>query len=153
MRTPSGSIKDFTTPPRDSGVLKVGAKEEKITQIQRRLNSLYGEVVNGYFDDTTETRVKTFQSSKGLDADGIVGSATWSHLFPLLKEGWVGKDDIRSLQSLLNRFSYSQCGTPDGIFGPDTTKAVIAFQKNNSLSDDGVVGSDTWAVYVKAELF
>lgn len=31
----------------------------------------------------------------------------------------------------------------DGIFGPDTKKAVIAFQKKNHLKADGIVGKDT----------
>jgi peptidoglycan hydrolase-like protein with peptidoglycan-binding domain len=32
----------------------------------------------------------------------------------------------------------------DGRFGPDTEKAVTAFQKEKALKVDGIVGPDTW---------
>ncbi|HOQ06675.1 MAG TPA: M14 family metallopeptidase [Clostridiales bacterium] len=53
--------------------------------------------------------------------------------------------DVRLVQSLLNRIGYNS-GPVDGIFGPRTYQAVIAFQANNSLAADGIVGPATWAV-------
>ena len=35
-------------------------------------------------------------------------------------------------------------GEIDGIFGPNTTRAVRAFQANNNLNPDGIVGDSTW---------
>ena len=32
----------------------------------------------------------------------------------------------------------------DGIFGPETEKAVEAYQKANGLGVDGIVGPKTW---------
>lgn len=54
-----------------------------------------------------------------------------------LKLGSEG-DDVRTLQKKLNI-------TVDGIFGPITETAVIAFQKSKGLVADGIVGPKTWA--------
>ncbi|MDF2256370.1 peptidoglycan-binding domain-containing protein [Streptantibioticus ferralitis] len=32
----------------------------------------------------------------------------------------------------------------DGIYGPNTKGAVLAFQRRNGLAVDGVVGPNTW---------
>lgn len=53
--------------------------------------------------------------------------------------------DVRVVQSLLNRIGYN-AGPVDGIFGSRTYQAVTAFQTNNSLVPDGIVGPATWAV-------
>lgn len=55
-----------------------------------------------------------------------------------IKKGSRG-EDVRTLQSKLGI-------SIDGIFGPDTEAAVIAFQKRNGLSPDGIVGPHTWTV-------
>lgn len=40
--------------------------------------------------------------------------------------------------------------TTDGIFGPNTEKAVKKFQKENNLTVDGIVGPKTWAAMAAA---
>jgi g-D-glutamyl-meso-diaminopimelate peptidase len=52
--------------------------------------------------------------------------------------------DVMLAQSLLNRLGYN-AGTVDGQFGQQTLLAVKAFQTNNRLTPDGVVGPATWA--------
>ena len=54
-----------------------------------------------------------------------------------------GGTDVMILQQLLNSLGYD-CGTPDGIFGSKTDKAVKSFQKKNNLKVDGIVGKGTW---------
>lgn len=53
---------------------------------------------------------------------------------------------VEALQILLIGRGYS-CGKwgADGVFGADTEKAVIAFQNDNNLDADGVVGVNTWS--------
>jgi peptidoglycan hydrolase-like protein with peptidoglycan-binding domain len=36
-------------------------------------------------------------------------------------------------------------GTSDGIFGPRTYQAVVAYQVKNRLTPDGIVGRQTWS--------
>ena len=63
---------------------------------------------------------------------------------PTLKKGASGSK-VKELQKLLIDRGYS-CGTKgaDGKFGNDTLAAVKAFQKDNGLKADGVVGESTW---------
>ena len=58
-----------------------------------------------------------------------------------LKQGSRG-DDVKKLQTKLKRWGYYN-GSVDGVFGKGTKSAVIAFQKKNGLSADGVVGAAT----------
>lgn len=53
------------------------------------------------------------------------------------------------LQDALNALGYST-KTLDGAFGSNTESALKAFQRNNSLSADGVCGCNTWSKLAKA---
>lgn len=54
-----------------------------------------------------------------------------------LKKGSTG-DNVKKLQTRLAL-------TADGIFGPDTELKVKAWQAENGLAADGIVGNATWA--------
>ena len=64
---------------------------------------------------------------------------------PELYKGCKGKS-VRALQILLIGNSCS-CGSygADGDFGSATKAAVVKYQYENGLEDDGVVGPKTWA--------
>ena len=51
-------------------------------------------------------------------------------------------EEVKTLQTKLKRWGY-YTGSIDGVFGSGTKKAVIAFQKKNSLTPDGIVGPAT----------
>jgi hypothetical protein len=57
---------------------------------------------------------------------------------PLLKKGSKGQD-VKDLQSFLKI-------TADGIFGPNTEKAVKELQTKHKLVADGIVGAYTWSI-------
>ncbi|HEY9760909.1 MAG TPA: peptidoglycan-binding protein [Trichocoleus sp.] len=64
--------------------LRLGGQGEAVTELQAMLKLLgfYNGNVTGKFDEPTQAAVKRFQEVAGLTSDGIVGSATWSRLFP-----------------------------------------------------------------------
>jgi peptidoglycan L-alanyl-D-glutamate endopeptidase CwlK len=59
----------------------------------------------------------------------------------VLSEGMEGKD-VLALQKRLQKGGFSP-GAIDGIFGPATEAALIAFQKSDGLFPDGVVNVET----------
>lgn len=66
-----------------------------------------------------------------------------------LRRGSKGAD-VTKLQIALNALGYD-CGTADGIFGAKTEAAVRNFQRDHSLTVDGIAGRDTQAALYAAE--
>ena len=52
--------------------------------------------------------------------------------------------EVRTIQIKLKRWGYYS-GSVDGIYGKQTTAAVVSFQKKNGLTADGVCGEKTLA--------
>ncbi|MEM9042275.1 MAG: peptidoglycan-binding protein [Actinomycetota bacterium] len=51
-------------------------------------------------------------------------------------------DDVADLQQSLNQIGFD-CGRPDGIMGPATSRALEDFQRNAGVMADGICGSQT----------
>lgn len=81
------------------------------------------------------------QGFSNQSVDGIPGPNTLKGC-PIIKEGARG-NITKLLQEKLVSLGYNTNGV-DGIFGSGTKSAVIAFQKANGLSTDGIVGENTW---------
>lgn len=75
------------------------------------------------------------QGFSNQSVDGIPGTITLAGC-PMMREGATG-NITKLLQEKLGV-------TADGIFGPNTKAAVIAYQKSKGLSADGIVGPNTW---------
>ncbi len=58
---------------------KLGSRGDAVAEIQRQL----GVAVDRFFGPVTQAAVLDFQARNGLDADGVVGPATWTALFGL----------------------------------------------------------------------
>lgn len=112
-------------------LLKKGDSNSNVTYLQYGLHIMCCNPngFDGSFGNGTYNAVVKYQNKKGLSADGIVGDATWGALC----------DDIRSIQRQLQNKGFNP-GAVDGIAGPKTYNAVIAFQKANGLTADGMVG-------------
>jgi peptidoglycan hydrolase-like protein with peptidoglycan-binding domain len=142
--------------------ISIGATGDDVKRLQRVLarHLLWNPFgpITGVFDASLETSVRDFQQANGLVVDGIVGPTTWAALpsyreaSPELKEG-SGGPAVAWLQKALGgkvvvvEFSpYS--GAIDGIFGPKTDAAVRALQAWADQPPSGVVGDDTWFIWM-----
>lgn len=144
----------------------------RISQNYPAISRIYP--VDGIFGEQTERSVISFQRIFNLTPDGIIGKATWYQLVRLyvgvnnlaelesqgqtfyrvnwqgsetLQEGNTGQS-VRQLQYMLRVVSDYISTVPavaiDGIFGPATQAAVIAYQRYAGLTPDGIVGTNTW---------
>ena len=141
----------------------------RISQNYPAISRIYP--VDGIFGEQTERSVISFQRIFNLTPDGIIGKATWYQMVRLyvgvndlaelesqgqtfyrvnwqgsetLQEGNTGQS-VRQLQYMLqvvsDYISTVPAVTIDGIFGPATQAAVIAYQRHAGLTPDG---TNTW---------
>lgn len=142
-----------------------GDQGEAVRDLQRRLSRLGVKVPGreyGLFGDATEAAVRQFQSARGLRMDGICGPDTWAGL---VEASWSPGDrllynrnpmqrgdDVAALQRALNALGFD-AGREDGIFGPDTGKALTDFQRNAGLASDGICGPETLSALARLTRF
>jgi N-acetylmuramoyl-L-alanine amidase len=131
---------------------RLGDNGESVRDIQDRLTGLdlaCDPDQRGEFGEGTRQAVIGFQESRGLGVDGIVGPDTWRALYEagyrlgdrllFLRRPMLRGEDVAELQSRLNGLGFD-AGKVDGIFGPDTQRAVLDFQRNRHLAEDGKAG-------------
>ena len=134
--------------------IRQGAKAHPVPSLQYHLRARGHTVsVDGDFGPKTTAAVRAFQQSKKLTVDGIVGKQTWTALVVTVRRNDRG-DAVSSVQE---EFQYrsgnedlSKAPQIDGIFGPETEKAVQNWQQflhdhdDPPMAVDGVVGPRTW---------
>ena len=146
--TTTGTTAAFTT-------VRYGDEGEVVSTIQNRLISLgyLTGSADGKFGRNTKKAVVAFQKANALGSDGVVGEQTYAKLTSAeatdnkvdttqtLRIGTIS-DAVRDMQNRLIALGYLK-GTADGNFGTKTSLALIAFQKANGLTADGVAGTKT----------
>ena len=70
--------------------------------------------------------------------------------YPTVKEGAKG-NITKLVQERLNSVGFNI--SVDGFFGENTKKAVMVFQKNRGLKQDGIVGKNTWKYLLSGEKY
>lgn len=122
-------------------------------------------MIDGVFDVDTRDAVYAFQRDYGLVPTGVIDEATWNKIVNAyyyvlanaeVSEPYPGEPLSRGsqgasvlfIQTALNAVSQHVPEIPsvadDGIFGPETERAVRAFQSYYGLTVDGIVGPETW---------
>lgn len=137
-------------------IYRPGDDGGEVLDIQHRLIGA-GEAVDpaeltGRYGVSTEAAVRSFQQRRSLPVDGLVGPDTWAQLIEAglrlgdrtlyLHAPHYRGDDVRLLQRKLNALGFD-AGREDGVFGPQTDRAVREFQRNVADEPDGVVGLHT----------
>jgi peptidoglycan hydrolase-like protein with peptidoglycan-binding domain len=123
-----------------------GASGADATTVQLLLRQHgHNLAADGQFGPATASAVTSFQSTRGLVADGVVGPQTWPHLVVSVREGSTG-EAVKAAQTQLNKFGAGL--TVDGVFGSMTAAAARSFQSAHGLSADGIVGPLTWQTLV-----
>ncbi len=149
-----------------------GTQVQKVQTALNVIGSIYTNIpiliVDSNFGTSTLNAVKIFQDIVGLPSDGIVGEVTWTALFTLeaeikagdapslglppypgtlLKVGSSGSDVVfiqQRIQSISMYYKSIPYINADGLYGPATKSAVVAFQILLGLSADGIIGQITW---------
>ncbi|MCD7748706.1 MAG: peptidoglycan-binding protein, partial [Oscillospiraceae bacterium] len=105
--------------------------------------------LDGSFGANTEAATMALQTAQGLTPTGIADPYTWAKALgasrpahTVLKKGSAGQE-VRYLQRLLTENGHTL--ETDGKFGTKTRAAVKAYQTEQGLEVDGIVGPQTWA--------
>ena len=136
--------------------------------------------LTSFYDVPTEEAVRSFQRIFNLAEDGIVGKATWYKiksifngvrgLAELEAEGLTEEDvsrefsvvlrpgssgpEVRQIQYYLAVLAYFDDELPllqlGGTYDAATEATVRAFQAQQGLAVDGIVGRDTWNAIIRA---
>lgn len=123
---------------------------------------------DGVFGPDTKTAVMAFQRDKGLAVDGIVGPATnaaisaaygsvsgkpslppptsaapqWSGRYLVVQNPMLNGGDVQVWQSQMHHRGWPI--SIDGWYGHESAKHCFSFQREKGLTQDGVVGPQTW---------
>lgn len=133
-------------------ILSLGMRGDDVRNLQNALIALgYNPgTPDGIFGSRTQSSVLAFQLNNGLVQDGIVGPVTTATLNKTLTEPAFLKvgsrgPEVATLQSVLKELGYDP-GRVDGVFGPKTKEAVISFQRDYGLNQNGIAGPQTFTI-------
>lgn len=128
---------DMESGATDALPLKVGSRGPQVLYFQYglRINCFNPNGTDGIFGNGMQSAVNRYKAGKRLPEDGMVDVETWEAM----------RADIRPIQTALAGRGY-KVGFIDGIANETVYEAVLQFQRDNSLTADGMVGASTKAL-------
>jgi len=132
----------------------VGGEDVRLLQATLEIVGLDPGTADGVYGPRTAAAVRSYQASRGLTEDAIVGPRTWARLsgeegsrlqgrqLQTTIVGATSGQDVRDAQEALRAAGFPP-GAIDGVYGPDTEAAVVAFQTVHGLRVDGIIGPET----------
>ena len=147
-------------------VVRVGDSSARVAEVRMSLARL--GLIDGYegdvssrsfsksemlYDDRLSDAVKAFQQSRGIMPTGAIDEVTLRELreasytlgarvLSYQPGAELVGDDVGQLQTQLHELGFYSSRI-DGRFGPKTHEALMNYQLNSGLQDDGVCGPDT----------
>lgn len=135
--------------------LSSGMSGGSVEELQNQLvdAGYFARTVDGEYGSSTAKAVALFQKDHGLRVTGIADEATVRSIRKsigdgyrkgggvVLAEGNRGGDVAECQQALV---AAGFLDTADGTYGPATTKAVTAYQKDRGLPVSGVIDEETY---------
>lgn len=131
--------------------------------------------ITGFYNEETRDAVFTFQNAYGLPVTGVVDANTYYTIereyknavadLPANYQSAIGEpypgrflvvgdtgESVRIIQEYINRIALNDPAIPtitvDGIFGEETKRAVIAFQRQLGIEETGAIGPAEWTEIV-----
>jgi hypothetical protein len=119
----------------------------RAVQCLLKQRGLYRPSLGSTYNQATARGVGRFQDRVGLEVTRDLDAATWTALLsagptPVSKRG-SASDRVRAVQRALTA-AIGRKVDVSGVFVPQTTSAVLDFQRNIGLDRNGVVGPATW---------
>lgn len=162
---------DFTDIEEGQVVPRVQLVQYFLNVLSAYYESIPSVDIDGILGPNTRVAIIEFQKTLDLPTTGLIDEETWntmynsvigilrelpptavalpSFIYPniIYREGTEGPD-VFIIQQLLAFISTVIPEIPpvelDGVFGPETTAAVIAFQRLYGIEPDGIVDEETW---------
>ena len=137
----AASVPVATAAAAGGGLLERGDDGGRVRAVQHKL----GIGGDGLYGAHTAHAVRAFQKRNGLHVDGVVGPATLAKLRGGHgASGGGGGGRGRGRGPSVGRLQRALGLSADGVFGPQTERAVKRFQARHGLDADGIVGPATW---------